>query len=639
MVSCIGASKTVTAKADDGWFFGSQDVIAVHSLHADYTVRADRKVDVVENICVEFLDDGLTMFYRSLPKEKARYTNVTAACESNEDFSYYVADNPDYSEFIDINCVGGAEKGNTWTYTLSYTVEHAGELKENGMIIDVVGFGWSVPLNDVRITVHFPENSKLSYDVYSGDYQSTSNQADVKTQQLDATTLLLTADRLERIYQSDYGQRMAEGITLSFSLGRGVLQDYQPAVFLEHSWSILLFCGIGLVLAALLWALLPKRRELITTVNVRAPEEMDPMAMGKWLDGVIDNEDVTSMLYYFADKGYLHIDFSDEDDPVLVQKVASLPAGEAIHARTLFDGLFKHADRQVIPGETPFDEDTIRVTTRVSKLKHRFYESVNVAKEQVAKPRIYEGKSIFFYLLGGIVGGLISIFASLTAARMRVGGGYSDASGIFLCVPILVLWVLGYVGENYRYKWKKSKRFWFTFGEIAITAFFALIFLGTFATHFMTTWEKLLLCVTVFVCAFSTLGKLNRKERYSERLGHILGFKDFIVYTEEDKIKAMLEENPELFYKVLPYAQVLGVTDEWEDKFKNITLTPPTWCYATDMTLLDYLLIRSCMRTAMVTAMLRPEPKGGSFVGRGGGGGSFGGFGGGGFGGGGGGAR
>ena len=45
------------------------------------------------------------------------------------------------------------------------------------------------------------------------------------------------------------------------------------------------------------------------------------------------------------------------------------------------------------------------------------------------------------------------------------------------------------------------------------------------------------------------------------------------------------------------------------------------------------------MRTATIVMMTRPEPKGGSFVGRSGGGGHFGGFGGGGFGGGGGGAR
>ena len=90
---------------------------------------------------------------------------------------------------------------------------------------------------------------------------------------------------------------------------------------------------------------------------------------------------------------------------------------------------------------------------------------------------------------------------------------------------------------------------------------------------------------------------------------------------------------------MLPYAQVLGVTNEWEKKFEKITLAPPDWCVGSHMTFFDYLIINRCMTRAMVTALARPESKGGSFIGRSGGGGGFGGFGGGGFGGGGGGAR
>jgi len=81
----------------------------------------------------------------------------------------------------------------------------------------------------------------------------------------------------------------------------------------------------------------------------------------------------------------------------------------------------------------------------------------------------------------------------------------------------------------------------------------------------------------------------------------------------------------------------LGVTDEWEKKFKGILIEPPTWCGGTRLTVFDYVLINRCLRRSMVIAMMRAQSKGGgSFIGRSGGGGNFGGFGGGGFGGGGG---
>ena len=152
----------------------------------------------------------------------------------------------------------------------------------------------------------------------------------------------------------------------------------------------------------------------------------------------------------------------------------------------------------------------------------------------------------------------------------------------------------------------------------------------------MTGYEIAVMDICCFLSTLIGLFALSRKEKYVKELGDILGFKDFIIYTEEDKIKAMLEENPQLYYKVLPYAQVLGVTDEWEDKFENILIPPPTWCVGMHMSVFDYMIFNRCMRSAMATAMRPPQKSSGGISG---GGGHFGGFGGGGCGGGGGGAR
>ena len=325
--------QTLTASA-----FG--DVIKVEEYQVDMTIRTDRKVEVKERITVEFLASGLTMFYRSLPVEKARYTNITAACEGNDEFSFYVEDNPDMSGFIDINCTGNADRGNTWTYDISYVMEHGGNEVENGMHIDVIGFGWSVPLHNVSVTVHFPTAvSQSDIALYSGGYGAQGNEANVTASYPDEKTLALTSPKLELVYNGYYGERMAQGISVQFTLEKGVLEDYaKTRIFTENMWKIVLGAGIAIALAALVLVLTPNKKELVTVVNIKAPDDMDPMKMGKLLDGVVDNEDVTSMIYYFAYKGYLAIDFSDEDDPVLIQKVPALPKGaESVHARTLFN--------------------------------------------------------------------------------------------------------------------------------------------------------------------------------------------------------------------------------------------------------------------------------------------------------------
>ena len=99
----------------------------------------------------------------------------------------------------------------------------------------------------------------------------------------------------------------------------------------------------------------------------------------------------------------------------------------------------------------------------------------------------------------------------------------------------------------------------------------------------------------------------------------------------------MLEQDPELYYHILPYAQVLGVSDIWEEKFKDIKMDPPAWATMPGGTVFDFIVLNSVMRSAtrsMTTAFVsRPAPSGRSGGGHFGGGGGFrggGGFGGGG---------
>lgn len=616
--------KTVNASAD------SYDSISVNAYSVDMTLQKDRKVVVKEVISVTFLQLGLSMFYRSLPTERTRYFDITATCEDNDKFTYYVIDNPDISGFIDVCCEGNTFKGQTWTYTINYTME-AGVDMGDDIFIDVIGFGWPVALHNVTAKVTLPAEY-VKYTVYSGAYGASGNEADVTYNWLDKQTIEFTSNELKVVYNDSYEENMAEGISLGVQLPKGAVDSYAQTRWNTKNIGWICLAGVlTVVLSVALYLLLPKKQDLITTVNVSAPDEMDPMQMGKWLDGTIDNEDITSMIYYFAHKGYLKIDFSNTDNPVLLQKVQYLPESESKHAKTLFFGLFNGAKK--VKNDDPFAE-TFYGKVSVKELQYVFYEYVDDAKKQIPTVKMYKNSSKLFYLLGGIIG-ILFTFLTVMFISKNIGGGYFSATGLISVFPVALLWVLGYIAENYSYKWKNGARWGMRIAKIVVAVLSSILFVAFFVTHFMTEWEKLIVCLVLFACTFSTQNLLARKQSYLQTLGHIVGFRDFILVTEEDKIKFMLEDNPELYYKVLPYAQVLGVTNEWEGKFKNITLEPPTW-YVGNYTLFDYMLIDRYMTRAFVTAMARPQPKG---TGVSGGGGHFGGFGGGGFGGGGGGAR
>ncbi len=609
------------------------DLIEVQKYTVDMQVQTNRKVQVTEHITVRFLSYGLTMFYRSLPVQGCIYENFTAECAGNSEFRFEVADNPDMDGFIDVNCIGNADKGQTWTYTISYTMLQGVE-KENGMAIDVIGYGWSVPLNNVTATVRFPETVE-ELSVYVGHYGTSEKYAYVLSN--DGKSVTVKADRLALAYNEFYAERMAEGITVDFTLAEGVFDSYADTrIFTENIWKLILGAAICAGVGVLLF-MLKKRRDMVTVLSVKPPMGMSPMQMGKILDGTIDNEDVTSMIYYFAHKGYLKIDLTDEDDPELIRMTQKLPDGASAHEKTLFKGLFEEGEYKRVE-----EQDGVKdvFAVRISKLVKKFYEAMETAKAQVKSPSpMYEPSSCFFYGVGQLIGGVFATVAAFLMGR-RLGGGYVYVAGMFLLIPLVLNLFLGLVKENYRYKWSAEKRGGMWIAEVAIVLLFTVIFVLAFADHIMTEWEKIILCIGAFLPSFFTQNILVRTEKYVKTLGEILGFKEFIVVTEEDKIKFMLKDNPELYYEVLPYAQVLGVTDEWEKKFAKITIQPPTW-YVGNVSLFDYLLLRRCMSIALARSFAEAAKKahGGGHIGRSGGGGGFGGFGGGGFGGGGGGAR
>ena len=602
----------------------SYDNIKIQRYHTDVTVNKDRTVEIKEQITVEFLVRGLTMFYRSLPLEGARYENVTASCAGNEEFSYYVEENPDVDGFLDINCVGAAQKGNVWTYEISFVMENNQD-SGNGMIIDVIPFGFMVPLHNVSGAVHFPAAiTNNDYKAYVGYNSTQANPSSLNLALSDGgKTLTFSTPLLGVNYNDAFYEKVADGVTLDFTLPEGALDSYlSTRIFTDHLWLIILLGALVTAGAVVCLFFTRKKREIITTVNIKAPDNLSPLEMGKLLDGTIDSEDITSMLYYFANKGYLSIDLTDEDDPKLTCLVLELPKDAPAFEKSLFNGLF-----------------TTGATTSVSQLKYKYYEWIEKAKKQVPQVKMYEKKSVFGYLFGGILGVLYALLLPLIMS-LKIGGGYAYPLGIAFAFPVLVVLLIGYLRENYRYKWKKSVRRVTGFIQIAVILGFSALFSALFARHLSTEWERILISIFAFAPTLVTLPALSRTEKYCETLGQILGFKEFIVVTEEDKIKFMLEENPALYYKILPYAQVLGVTDEWESKFENVLIEPPAWCEGTNMTFFDYLIFNRCLSRAFVVAMMPPQAKGnGSFVGRSGGGGSFGGFGGGGFGGGGGGAR
>ena len=123
----------------------------------------------------------------------------------------------------------------------------------------------------------------------------------------------------------------------------------------------------------------------------------------------------------------------------------------------------------------------------------------------------------------------------------------------------------------------------------------------------------------------------RRTEKGVQMHSYIMGFKDYLSTAEKEEMKFMTPEN---FQQNLPYAMVLGVTQQWAEKFKDIYTSPPDWYhgyYAGTFSTIYLVDSLNNMQTS-VYSTLSSSPSSSSSGGGGGfgGGSSGGGFGGGG---------
>lgn len=109
----------------------------------------------------------------------------------------------------------------------------------------------------------------------------------------------------------------------------------------------------------------------------------------------------------------------------------------------------------------------------------------------------------------------------------------------------------------------------------------------------------------------------------NEIYGKLKGFKRFLETAEKPQLEALVRQNPEYFYNILPYTYALEVSDVWVEQFETIAMTAPEWYVGTGT--FDVYSFNTFMQNTMSSAQSYASSSGGSSSGGSSGGGSSGG--------------
>lgn len=474
-------------------------------------------------------------------------------------------------------------------------------------------------------SVVFPKTfDHESLRFYAGTYGSEKDGADV-------LRLRWSGDTLEGTLDTDL--ELGEGVTFFAPMPEGYFSDAHALAWPRYLVAVLALAGFGVVLA--LFLAFGRDETIYPSIQYQPPQGIDSASVGYIIDGIVEDRDVLSLIIYWADQGFLTIE-EKKKGKIRLHRVRPLPADAPDYARTMFQGLFKKGDE-----------------CKVEKLSGKFYDTLGAVKVQVkgcfqGDRALYTKSSRLARKVAGVLcllpfGGFL-LLTDLTS-HTGIGQGILDAV-FYICFLAGALIVCHGVDTWHSKSTPKRER------SMAVGAALVCMGLSGYGGGYLQRVRDgevfSYIFLYIIVCAVSvgmvllTAFMHKRTHVCVEWMGRLLGLRDFIETAELDRLQALAEETPQLFYHILPYAYVMGLSDVFARKLKGLALEPPQWYMGSygDGGYFDYYVFHRSLMRSMDTAERSlavpapPKDTGGSFSGGGspGGGGGFsgGGFGGGG---------
>lgn len=560
--------------------FADTDEYIINNYDINIVVNDNNTLKITETIGAFFKVDKHGIF-RKIPlrNEVVRLDgttskNVTKISEINvsEKYSEY---NENGYKVIKIG-----DEETTLTGQKNYTISYLYNLgkdpmpKYDELYFNIIGDEWDTSISNVTFTITMPKDFDHTKLGFSSGKKGTVNSSKVN---FNVNGNVITGRLIGTLYPE-------EALTVRLELPEGYFVNASN----NSEFPAIILIGLSIIFTMLtyfIWKKSGQDKQVIETIEFYAPKGLNSLEVGFLYKGKIDIKEVTSLLIYLANKGYIKI--SDYEEQGLFSKrkgfkITKLKEydGYDINEEIFFNGLFNKPKRVNLFGKKiEGNNNPNEVTT--DELSEYFYmtttEILGRTNSKENKQRIFEKAPLTKKVFIGL---MITIILSLiTMLPLYYYGNTEDTLGtiIFQVVGFYILIVLGFEKRKFSDRFA-GIIFGLVFGIITPAAIMGPSLLQN--TEYLIAYIIGLICVIIMMICIKNLKKRN--EYGTEILGKLKGFKTFLETVEKEKLESLVMENPNYFYDILPYTYVLGVSSKWINKFETISVQPPTWYDTSD---------------------------------------------------------
>lgn len=544
-------------------------------------VNENNTFDITETIIANFNKPKHGIF-RKIPLTN-NVIRLDGTTTQNTAYIKNIKVNDKYSESIEtqnkVLTIGDPNKTITGkkTYLISYNYNIGRDPNKNydELYLNLIGPEWDTVIGNITFTINMPkdfDSSKIGFS--SGPKGSIANN-NIKYTVSDN----IITGRYNRILNA------REALTIRIELEEGyfINAGYQINIFTYLLFLIPIAC---LVIAFIIWYKYGKDDKVVETVEFYPPDGLNSVDIAYLYKGEVTSQDVTSLLIYLANKGYIKIvdktSKSNSNKEFSIIKLKDYD-GEDDREKLFLEGLFKRklSKKSLSEFTTNSNSKELKESSNIEitekDLYNSFYKTVNeilkITNSKTNRNKILNPNSLNKkkYLISLIAISLITIVTIPTLEFLSIKELAIELFCIAFFIPFLIVGLSKGLPLIFKIIWL----------SLILIALVGISFSSSFITIIKS--EKILLiaflvgicCIVGIILLIKFMPK--RTKYGNEMLGKIRGFKKFLETAEKQKLETMVMESPTYFYDILPFTYVLGISNKWIKKFETISLKAPDW--------------------------------------------------------------
>lgn len=561
--------------SDDTENISLADGYTISAYNIILDVKEDNKIDVTENITVNWKSSYRHGIYKFTPewlqytdkngntiKRKSTVSNLRSTSDP------YTTDWVKKKARIKLGSASEYVSLGEKTYNIEYTYDMGRDPFKNfdEFIFHAFGDYWGTEIKNATIQINMPK----SIEGYNVNFFTDKKRKENVTSYVDYEVIgnTLYAKFNQDKYTSYYNKKLKKSLTVDIELPEGY--------FVGGSWNygwgsfIITLIIFGITAYTIFkWKKYGKDySKPAQTVEFYPPENMSAAEVGYIYGRQTSKKLTISLIVQLASKGYIKIDeLKEKKKEIQITNLALIRPNELVSfdsriikvkklkeaddyltkkETTMMNYLFKKGDTKSL--EANFDKFNAVKDSLVSRGYIEILSDNELDKmptltklESIVYNRLFENKDIVilsehktFYRAFDEVEETLKLKDTVhdkIATKKMI-------TSIFITILVAILSVISYkFVEDLDPNWK-----------ILYTLSFLCIIVNTFFTIFM-----------------------KRKTEYGEKItAQIQGFRHFLITAEKPKLEALVAENPNYFYNILPYTYALNISKKWIKKFEDI---------------------------------------------------------------------